>query len=116
MKIPQELLVETMDSSTKIKIANASEIEKGKSIVVMGPEGLEIALFRSEDGAIYALDNACPHMGGPLGEGEMEGCVVTCPWHGWQFDIRDGSCQNMPGDDAIPLRISVENDEIFLVK
>lgn len=49
-----------------------------------------VAIF-NVDGALYALDGVCPHQGGPLGKGMLEGCIVTCPWHGWQFDVRDGA-------------------------
>jgi nitrite reductase (NADH) small subunit/3-phenylpropionate/trans-cinnamate dioxygenase ferredoxin subunit len=48
-----------------------------------------IALFNA-DGSFYAIDDTCLHRGGPLGEGELEGCIVTCPWHGWKFDVRSG--------------------------
>ena len=48
-----------------------------------------VALFRVGD-TIYALDGVCPHQGGPLGKGQVDGCVVTCPWHGWQFDLASG--------------------------
>jgi nitrite reductase/ring-hydroxylating ferredoxin subunit len=51
-----------------------------------------IALF-NVGGTFYALDGVCPHQGGPLGEGMLEGCVVTCPWHGWQFDVKSGKHQ-----------------------
>lgn len=48
-----------------------------------------IALYNVE-GQFHALDGVCPHQGGPLGKGKLAGCIVTCPWHGWQFDVRDG--------------------------
>ena len=48
------------------------------------------------DGSYYAIENACPHAEGPLGEGLLEGRVVTCPYHGWQFDVSDGSCKTNP--------------------
>lgn len=54
-----------------------------------------IALFNL-DGHIYALDNTCPHAGGPLGEGIIEGEHITCPWHGWKFHIPTGICQKNP--------------------
>lgn len=38
----------------------------------------------------YAMDGICPHQGGPLGKGRLSGCVLTCPWHGWQYDVRTG--------------------------
>jgi nitrite reductase/ring-hydroxylating ferredoxin subunit len=49
----------------------------------------EVALF-NVDGAFYAIDNTCPHQGGPLVEGWIEGPIVTCPWHAWCFDVRSG--------------------------
>jgi nitrite reductase (NADH) small subunit len=42
------------------------------------------------DGQLYAIDNCCPHSGGPLGEGWIKGCIVTCPWHAWSFDVTTG--------------------------
>ena len=51
-----------------------------------------VALF-NVDGAIHALDGICPHQGGPLGKGKLQGCIVTCPWHGWQFDVSTGQHQ-----------------------
>ena len=50
------------------------------------------ALF-NVDGQFFALDGVCPHQGGPLGQGELCGSIVTCPWHGWQFDVEDGKNQ-----------------------
>jgi nitrite reductase/ring-hydroxylating ferredoxin subunit len=55
-----------------------------------------VALF-NVDGMIYALDGVCAHQGGPLGKGAMTACIVTCPWHGWQYDVRDGQSQLSPG-------------------
>ncbi|MEX2140175.1 MAG: Rieske 2Fe-2S domain-containing protein [Pirellulales bacterium] len=48
-----------------------------------------IALYNVA-GTFYALDGVCPHQGGPLGKGVLTGCIVTCPWHGWQFDVSTG--------------------------
>ena len=52
-------------------------------------DGRIIALFLV-GGEIFAIDGICPHQGGPLAQGLVEGTIVTCPWHGWQFDLRDG--------------------------
>ncbi|MGQ0614598.1 MAG: Rieske (2Fe-2S) protein [Planctomycetaceae bacterium] len=59
---------------------------KGRSFVVTGRE---LALFHV-DGRFHALDNNCCHAGGPLGDGTLEGCVVTCPWHAWRYDVTTG--------------------------
>jgi nitrite reductase (NADH) small subunit len=54
--------------------------------------GRIVALFNVA-GEYFALDGICPHQGGPLGKGVLRGCVVTCPWHGWQFDVSTGQHQ-----------------------
>jgi nitrite reductase (NADH) small subunit len=51
-----------------------------------------VALFNVE-GTFHALDGICPHQGGPLGKGTLSGCIVTCPWHGFQFDVTTGQHQ-----------------------
>jgi nitrite reductase/ring-hydroxylating ferredoxin subunit len=55
-----------------------------------------IGLF-NVDGVYHAVDDLCLHRGGPLSEGRIEGCVVTCPWHGWQYDLRTGVLVQDPG-------------------
>ncbi|MCS6775900.1 MAG: Rieske 2Fe-2S domain-containing protein [Chloroherpetonaceae bacterium] len=59
-------------------------------------EGRELALFHV-DGAFYCIDNTCPHRDGPLGEGELEGEVVYCPWHAWQVNVKTGEVLYRPG-------------------
>ncbi len=55
-------------------------------------DGHQIALFRPERDAIYAVDNLCPHEGYPLYQGDLKDCVLTCIWHNYKFDLRDGHC------------------------
>ena len=76
--------------SQSIKVAVRSEVpsDTGKHVEV---EGKEIALFNAS-GKICAIQHVCPHQGGPLAEGGVDEGVVTCPWHGWQFDVRTGVC------------------------
>ena len=96
------------------KLVDVKDVKPGKGIIILLPDGREVALFNVE-GKIYGLDNACPHMGGPLGEGEIEDCSVICPWHGWQFDIKSGACLNMPGEDVAIIPIEVHDGEVFLL-
>jgi nitrite reductase (NADH) small subunit len=70
------------------KIARLHQVPPGTGKVVHAG-GTAIALF-NVGGTFYALDNACTHRGGPLGEGRLNGAVVTCPWHGNQFDATTG--------------------------
>ncbi|MCI0768837.1 MAG: Rieske (2Fe-2S) protein [Chloroflexi bacterium] len=72
-----------------INVAKVGEIPSGEGRLVMGPFDKPMALFNL-DGEYYAINFVCPHMGGPLGSGSLQGSVVTRPWHGWTFDIRDG--------------------------
>ena len=52
--------------------------------------GDRIVALANVEGTFYALDGICPHQGGPLGRGCLQGPIVTCPWHGWQFDVTSG--------------------------
>lgn len=65
-----------------VKVGRKDEIEPGTGKTV-DVEGTPVALF-NVGGTYYAVHNTCRHRGGPLGEGELSGSVVTCPWHGWQ--------------------------------
>jgi nitrite reductase (NADH) small subunit len=64
------------------------------------------------DGALYATQGECIHLKGPLAEGVLDGCVLTCPWHGWQYDVRTGENEF---DRAIALQtfeVVVEDGEV----
>jgi len=76
---------ETMAFVQTVKVA---EVPAG-TIRELQVEGRAVAVA-NVDGKIYAINNTCLHRGGPLGEGSLEGKVVTCPWHGWQFDVTNG--------------------------
>ena len=97
--------------STFSKACAVSDVALGTAKLV-AVDGKEIALF-NVDGTFYALDNECPHRGGPLGEGELEGCIVTCPWHAWQYDVRTGESIT---DDLKVARydVKVEGDDVLV--
>ena len=72
-----------------------------------------VALFNVE-GTFYALDGVCPHAGGPLGEGTLRGTTVTCPWHGWQFDVASGqNCLNHRMTHK-SFAVKVEGDDVLV--
>ena len=71
-----------------IAVARANDVPEGTVRAVRAGEE-EIALAHC-DGGFYAVQPQCLHLQGPLGEGSLEGCVLTCPWHGWQYDVRTG--------------------------
>ncbi len=79
----------------------------------MGPYDKPIALFNVE-GEFYAINAICPHMGGHLSEGALRGAVVTCPWHGWTFDVRDGKADHAGGHTVSAYETKVENGVILV--
>ena len=74
--------------ATLVPLCSIDDITPGTGKTVSAGDK-ELAVF-NVDGTFHVIDNTCPHRGGPLGEGELEGCLLTCPWHAWQFDVRTG--------------------------
>jgi nitrite reductase (NADH) small subunit/3-phenylpropionate/trans-cinnamate dioxygenase ferredoxin subunit len=70
------------------RVADAASIAPGGAAAFTVGR-YEVAVFNA-DGTFYALENACPHQGGPLADGWLEGATITCPWHAWCFDLRTG--------------------------
>lgn len=93
-----------------IAVAKADEIEPGKSIAVLCNHE-SVAIFNI-DGDFYACTNRCPHAGAPLQNGFLNGTVVTCPWHGWRFDLAAGP--DAPKDGVIRFPVTVRDGEILL--
>ncbi|CAN5903812.1 hypothetical protein BH23PLA1_BH23PLA1_38810 [soil metagenome] len=71
-----------------VKLATLDDLPPGSALEIEH-DGRIYAIFNVH-GRISVIDGICPHQGGPLAEGELQGTVVTCPWHGWQFDVQDG--------------------------
>jgi nitrite reductase (NADH) small subunit len=69
-------------------VARIDDVEPG-TVRMVRVDDREIALARV-DGEFYATQGHCLHLQGPLGEGRLEDHVLTCPWHGWQYDVRTG--------------------------
>jgi nitrite reductase/ring-hydroxylating ferredoxin subunit len=93
-----------------VTVARADELAPGEVRRIQAGEE-EIALARIGD-EFYAVQGACLHLEGPLGDGRLEDHVLTCPWHGWQYDLRTGRNEF---DLAIQLRtydVRVENGEV----
>jgi nitrite reductase (NADH) small subunit/3-phenylpropionate/trans-cinnamate dioxygenase ferredoxin subunit len=93
-----------------MSVAKVSELQPGKGRVVEAA-GKPIALF-NVGGSFYAIHNTCLHRGGPLGEGELEGNVVTCPWHGWQYDVTTGKNLFNPSVGVSCFSTRVEGDDV----
>jgi nitrite reductase (NADH) small subunit/3-phenylpropionate/trans-cinnamate dioxygenase ferredoxin subunit len=94
------------------KVASKSDIPPGTAKVVeIG--GKAVALFNC-DGQFYAIENACKHRGGPLAEGSVSGTSVTCPWHGWEYDVTSGACQMDPSISVQTFPVAVQGDDLLV--
>ncbi|HKS25471.1 MAG TPA: Rieske 2Fe-2S domain-containing protein [Thermoanaerobaculia bacterium] len=93
-------------------VARVSELPVGRAkAVAVGDR--TVALYHTERG-FFATDNVCPHRGGPLGEGDLIGDEITCPWHAWSFDVATGVC---PGNDEFRVtthEVRTEGDRILV--
>ncbi len=96
----------------RVKVAIKDELPDGEGRVVEAG-GKTLAVF-NVGGAYYAIDNTCTHRGGPLGEGELSGTVVTCPWHGWRWDVTTGANANNPAVKVACFPVSVEGSHLFV--
>lgn len=72
-----------------VEVCKVGDLKPGECKTVETGD-VSCALY-NVDGTFYATDNTCPHRGGPLGEGELSGNQITCPWHGWTFDVTTGT-------------------------
>jgi NAD(P)H-dependent nitrite reductase small subunit len=95
-----------------VRVARLEELPTDTGWVVEA-EGQEIALFRVEE-AVYALENECPHREGPLGDGELEDEIVTCPFHAWQINVRTGEVVYNPGLCARTYPCKVEDGAVYV--
>ena len=102
-----------MPNVTKlVKVANKADLAEGLGKIVK-VDGRSIALFRSNEG-YYAMANNCLHRGGPLGEGDLTGDIVTCPWHGWKFNVRTGSFTVIPTLKVVTYKVTEQDGSILV--
>lgn len=93
-----------------VRVTGTTDVKSGQGIVVE-VNGKTLAVF-NVDGAFHAIDNTCIHRGGPLGEGDLEGSVVTCPWHGWQYDVTTGVCVANSAAKVERYEVKVEGTDV----
>ena len=97
-----------------VKVGNTSEFQDLEAGKLVDAGGQTIAIF-DLGGNYYAIENTCPHRGGPLAEGEMDGEEVICPWHGARFNIKTGAVLAPPapqGVKSFPVRVTGEDVEV----
>ncbi len=98
--------------SEKVKVAKTSELQEGVGVAVQAG-GQTVAVFKC-GGQVYAVNNVCPHRGGPLAEGFVDGGRVSCPWHGWTFDVKTGQHAMNPGITIPSYPVSIEGDDVYV--
>ncbi len=95
-----------------VKVGGDGDIPDGgcKQVELAGEA---VAVFNVA-GRLHAIQNSCIHRGGPLSEGDLDGDLVTCPWHFWQYDVTTGKCRSNPDAELRIYQVKVENGEILL--
>ncbi|WP_431970074.1 non-heme iron oxygenase ferredoxin subunit [Nocardia sp. bgisy134] len=105
-------------NTTGIRVAALDDIPIGEGIAIdrsITGTADHIALLRDDDGAVYALNDTCPHEVASLAEGWVEGGFVECPMHASKFCLKSGAVQSLPAtEDARTHRVEVRDDEVFV--
>lgn len=91
-----------------VRIASTGDIPEGEGKCFSVGDH-RVAVFKI-DGGFHAISDTCPHAGGPLSDGWLDGTEVTCPWHGWTFDVR--FCDEDPKDGVCRYRLVVDGDDL----
>lgn len=102
-------------SDVFVKVGQTNDFPSGslKKVTIAG----EDVLVANVEGQLYAIANSCTHQGGPLDEGELEGKVVTCPWHGGQFDVSSGKVlQPPPRADEASFEVKIQGNDVLVKK
>lgn len=94
-----------------VRVASTGEIAVGHGKLVE-KDGLTVAVFNAGGGRFYACGALCPHEDGPLADGWLEGDVVVCPWHGFDYEVATGACRVDP-DLTVPVyRVRVSGNMV----
>lgn len=96
-----------------ISIGSITDIPRRGARCIETPQG-KIAVFRTADDRVFAIDDHCPHKGGPLSQGIVHGAAVTCPLHNWVISLETGKA--LGADDGVvrTIPIRIEGDKIFI--
>lgn len=103
-----------MQSKTAlIKIGTRADLPEPGKVKELLARGRFVCVA-NVDGEICAMDNVCPHWGGPLGQGKIENGKIVCPWHGWQYDPRTGKTPRKADVRLTIFKIEIEGDDVFV--
>lgn len=96
-----------------IEIGSINDIPPRGARCVKSPIGT-IAIFRTVDDDVYAIDDRCPHRGGPLSQGIVHGAQVTCPLHNWVFSLETGRAQGADEGQVRTFALRLEGERIYI--
>lgn len=97
-----------------VRVASVADVAKGSAKPVK-VQGLDLAIYHLEDGGIHCTDNICTHAFALLTDGWLEGCLIECPLHAGQFDVRTGKGQGAPiEDDLKTFPVKIDGDAILV--
>jgi nitrite reductase/ring-hydroxylating ferredoxin subunit len=96
-----------------VRACSLAELDAAGGLLPVSQRSREAVVVRAGTGEVFAVARACPHEGYPLEEGIVVGETITCPWHGWRFDLRSGACLTA-GEDTQTFEVSIEGGEVFV--
>ncbi len=99
-------------TKTWTRLVGANDLADGSGSVV-SLAGFEVAVFKI-NGKFFAIENKCLHRGGPLGEGQLRGQTIVCPWHGWRYDVTSGALELIPTLKVGTYNVEVRGDGVFI--
>ena len=96
-----------------IAVGDVSDIPQRGARCIDTPRG-KVAVFRTGDNRVFAIDDRCPHKGGPLSQGIVHGASVTCPLHNWVISLETGKAQGADQGCVRTIPIKVEDGTVFI--
>ena len=102
----------SLTTETFIDAGPVADLPAGRAKAI-DANGRRIALFHTVRG-FFALDNTCPHRGGPLAEGDVIGDEIVCPWHLWGFELATGRCAGAPEVGVATHEVRIEEGRILI--
>ena len=95
-----------------VRVAKATDVAPGQ-IREIQVQGITIAVA-NVGGQFHAINNTCLHRGGPLGQGSLHGNVVTCPWHGWTFDVTSGKLTHNQAAEVACYSVELREEDVYV--
>ncbi|MFA7306853.1 MAG: nitrite reductase small subunit NirD [Hyphomicrobium sp.] len=96
-----------------VAVGSITDIPRRGARCVETPQG-KIAVFRTAEDRVFAIDDHCPHKGGPLSQGIVHGAAVTCPLHNWVISLETGKALGADEGVVRTIPIRIEGDKIFI--